>query len=83
MPESKYRPLYEFLNSLDERERQMSFAEIERIISAPLPPSARTYNAWWSNEIWGEFRQSRAWLDAGWETRHLDIGAESVQFIRC
>ena len=81
MPESKYRPLYKFLNSLDERQRQMSFAEIERIIGASLPPSARKHNAWWGNYR-SKWRQSWAWLDAGWQTRHPDFGAESVQFVR-
>ena len=78
---SKYWPLYEFLGSLEGRERLMSFSEVERILGFGLPRSARTYNAWWGNNL-HRFRHSWAWLEAGWETRDLDIAGESVWFVR-
>ena len=82
MPGSKYRPLHEFLKSLDEQERRMSFTEIERLIGQQLPPSARKHSPWWANYRSSSSRQSWAWLDAGWETCDLDFEAESVNFTR-
>ena len=78
---SKYGPLYEFLGSLEGRERGMSFSEVERILGFGLPRSARTYTAWWGNNL-HRSRHSWAWLEAGWETRDLDIAGESVWFVR-
>ena len=79
--QSKYQPLYGFLDSLGGRELRMSFSEIERILDFELPRSARSYNAWWANDA-SSFRHSWAWLEAGWETRDLDIDGESVWFVR-
>ena len=78
---SKYAPLYRFLDSLNVRRQGMSFSEIERILGLPLPRSARAHREWWANDA-SPFRQSWAWLEAGWETRDLDIGGESVWFVR-
>ena len=78
---SKYWPLYEFLGSLEGRERLMSFSEVERVLGFGLPRSARNYNAWWGNNLYRS-RHSWAWLEAGWETRVLDIAGESVWFVR-
>ena len=78
---SKYAPLYEFLGSLEGRERGMSFSEVERVLGFGLPRSARAHSAWWANDA-SRFRHSWAWLEAGWETRDLDIVGESVWFVR-
>ena len=79
--QSKYAPLYRFLDSLNVRSRRMSFSEIERILGLPLPPSARAHREWWANDA-SPFRQSWAWLEAGWETRDLDMVGELVRFMR-
>jgi hypothetical protein len=34
----------------------LTFAEIERLIDGPLPPSARHHNAWWHSRIAGALR---------------------------
>ena len=59
----------------------MSFSEVERVLGFGLPRSARNYNAWWGNNLYRS-RHSWAWLEAGWETRDLDIDGESVWFVR-
>ena len=61
----KYDPLREFLRSLEQDEITLSFTEIEDIIAAPLPPSARRHRAWWTNN--DSMPQARAWLGAGWK----------------
>ena len=78
----KYKPLYNYLV----RRRQeghtpwhASFKDVETIVGAPLPHSARTWRAWWSNHR-KHGRQSSAWLLAGWEKSDVDMKAETVLF---
>lgn len=78
----KYGPLYEHLL----RKRQeghtswhASFEEIESIIGAALPPSARTQPLFWAN-LRQPRRASTAWWWAGWETTGLNMDAETVLF---
>lgn len=57
----------------------MSFAEIEEIMGASLPHSARTQRAWWSNRKKGGL-QAGAWLGAGYYVMDLDLENERVIF---
>jgi hypothetical protein len=76
----KYDPLASFLASQDTEEIRISFAEIERILEVPLPASKR-YPAFWSNNP-DNSRMTKAWIDAGWRTRDVDIPGEKVTFYR-
>lgn len=79
---SKYDPLHRFLDDAPEPIVRMRFVEIERLLGEALPASARRYSAWWSNESpGGRHVQSRAWLDAGYRTRNVDLNAQSVEFV--
>ena len=78
----KYRPLYQFLAVLDRSEWSSTFTEIERILDFPLPPSAHTYPQWWENDRTSRSRHARAWLEAGWETRDVNLDKESMVFVR-
>ena len=78
---SKYQPLHLFLAALDEREWQTTFIEIERILGFSLPDSARKHQAWWGKDS-SPSRHARAWLEAGWNTRGVNLGKESVVFVR-
>lgn len=78
----KYDPLHEYLESQSSPQLKMSFAEIERILGAVLPASARRHQAWWANEQAGTHHHARSWLDAGYETRHLDLNGATVEFVR-
>ena len=78
----KYKPLYEYL--LKKRQEgctywSASFPEIESIIGAPLPPSARTWPMFWSN-LRQEGRASEAWFLAGWKTANLNMESQTVEF---
>ena len=78
----KYEPLYEYLVKKREEGHTFwhtSFAEIEGIIGASLPSSARTWPLFWSN-LRQEKRASTAWFLAGWKTANLDMADETVQF---
>ncbi|MCY3545023.1 MAG: hypothetical protein OXH22_13445 [Chloroflexi bacterium] len=82
--DGKYGPLYEHIHRLDKsgvREWQASFTEIEKIIGDTLPPSARQYNAWWSNDTTGHY-YAQAWLSLGWRTHSLNLAQETVSFER-
>lgn len=79
---AKYDPLFDHLSRRRELLLRMSFADIERIIGDSLPASARRHRAWWVNERDGTHAHARSWLDAGTETRHLDLNSATVEFVR-
>ncbi|MFP4051702.1 MAG: DUF6884 domain-containing protein [Thermoplasmata archaeon] len=74
---SKYEPLGEYLRDLDKDRVLLSFEEIEDILGADLPKSARKHSAWWSN---GGHSQADAWMDAGWRVEDLNQNDEEVVF---
>ena len=76
-PGIKYYPLYEYLRPLDQDEPiTLTFDQIEAIIGASLPRSARASRAWWANSA---TPQGQAWLDAGWLVDAVDLeGAWAV-----
>lgn len=57
------------------------FEQIEGVLGFDLPVTARKRPQWWANEQGKSTHvQSQAWLDAGFETRNLDLAAETVDF---
>jgi DNA-binding XRE family transcriptional regulator len=69
-PGTKYYPLHEYLCSLGQDEPiTLSFDQIEMIIRALLPRSARISRAWWSNSA---TPQGQAWLEADWLVDAVD-----------
>ena len=65
--ESRYAPLAVHLQKqpLSVDDLVMTFEQLEAIIGAELPPSARRHRAWWNNHAGNT--QGRAWLDVGWQ----------------
>ncbi len=63
----------------DGQEVELTLAQIEGLIGAPLPKAAAN-TTWWSNDPTGV--QSCARRDAGFEARLID-DAELVIFARC
>lgn len=78
---TKYAPLTHHLKARTEPRFAMGFAEIEQLLGFPLPRSARSHRPWWANSSHGHV-QSRAWLDAGFESREVDLAAERLEFVR-
>jgi|SRR5215207_4415373 hypothetical protein len=76
---SKYAPLTERLRTVSSSEWRTSFTELERIIGAELPPVARKYRAWWSNNP-DNSTITRAWLAAGFKTASVDMAGETLVF---
>ena len=78
----KYEPLKRHLEGMFQHgEVRMDFAEIERILGFPLPRSAYSHQAWWSNTRAGH-SHAAAWLNAGWKTAALDVGGRRVSFVK-
>ena len=78
---SKYDPLGDYLASRQTAEVPMSFAEIEKVIGAALPPKAVDHPAWWSNNT-SNNTMTKVWLDAGFRTERVNISARKLVFRR-
>jgi hypothetical protein len=76
---TKYHPLFEHLLFNGHGQVTMTFAEIEAVLEARLPPSARGRQEWWSNSPNGH-SQARAWMRAGYETSQVDLAGQKVTF---
>lgn len=76
---TKYHPLFEHLLFSGQGHLSMSFGEIEAVIGARLPPSARKREEWWSNSPSGH-SQARAWMRASYRTSNVDLAGEKVDF---
>ncbi len=77
----KYDPLAVYLAEHPADAVTLTFAEIEQVVRAPLPPSA------WLASFWSATAQAlvaRPWLRAGWRVRRADLrGAmPTVTFVR-
>ena len=79
---SRYDPLRRYFADRNEPVIRLSFAEIERIISGPLPASARRHRPWWANERSGNHVHASAWMEAGRRTASVDMNARTVDFVR-
>lgn len=60
---------------------QLTFKQVEEIIGANLPDSARSFRAWWANDSVGHIH-SQLWLDAGWRTTYVNLTDGRVTFSR-
>jgi hypothetical protein len=77
----KYEPLRDFLIGRPTSEVPMSFSEIEAVIGATLPPAAGRHPAWWSNNPSNNV-MTKVWLEAGFRTERVDLGARKLVFRR-
>ena len=75
----KYQPLAEHLIRQQAEAVPLTFEEIESILGAKLPPSARKHQAWWANDG-AHHVNARAWLNAGYRTERVDVGGERLVF---
>lgn len=78
----KYDPLARHLSDLPRNDWNPKFDEIEEILKAELPPSARKHRAWWGNATRGNHSQSKGWIDAGWVVKDVDLSSQRVRLER-
>lgn len=76
---SKYQSLATYLRQSGQGSIVMTFAEIERVVGAKLPPSAFKYRAWWSNNPMNSVI-TRIWLEAGYRTMNVDMARHKLVF---
>lgn len=77
-----YGPLAAYLESADKTPLRLTFGDVEKILGRSIPMSARTYRAWWSNEIDGTHSHAKSWMSVGWKVDQVDFNAGSVIFRR-
>jgi len=81
----KYDPLRCFLENAPPNMDTvtLSFRQIEQLLGAELPYTARHQRAWWANEARsGTHPQAGSWLAAGWQVDAVDAPGEWVRFRR-
>ncbi len=78
---SKYEALGQFLKSRRDEHVPMTFAEIERLIGKPLPPSAHKHRPWWSNNS-ANSALTRICLEAGYKSEQVDMAGRKLVFRR-
>ncbi len=59
----------------------MTFEEIERILGFALPEKSKHHRPWWSNNPNNNV-MTKVWLDAGFHTERVDVGAGRLVFKR-
>lgn len=81
-PGRKYYPLYEYLEERAEltTEVELTFAQLESILDASLPASARKFRSWWANSQTSGRVQAAAWMEAGYHVTSVDLEQECVVF---
>jgi hypothetical protein len=77
----KYEPLGAFLRDQHAQEVALTFSQIEKITGTKLPPKAQHHRAWWSNNPSNNV-MTKVWLDAGYESARVDVGARKLVFRR-
>jgi hypothetical protein len=75
---SKYSGIAEYLKRRD-KELTLSFEDVAALVAGGLPDSAYQYSAWWANDP--NHVQAKVWLNAGWETRSLNLTSKKVTFV--
>ncbi len=78
---SKYSSLYLYLERCGVEKLVLTFSEIEALLDAELPATARRQRGWWSNRGSGGV-QAAAWMGAGYHVVSLDLAAETITFAR-
>ena len=78
----KYDPLSRYLSQQDVRFLTLTFDEIETILGASLPLSAKTGRQWWWSDTDPRSTnvQSRAWTKGGYITHEIDFFHRRVTF---
>lgn len=76
----KYIELTSYLEKCGKDELRLTFSEIESILGCKLIDSAYEYPALWSNSE--SHSIAFGWLNAGYNTRNVDILNQTVEFVR-
>ena len=75
---TKYEELKRFFQNQLENRIELTFSQIEKIISDKLPESAFKYRAWWANDK--THVHATAWLNVDWQVKKVDFNHHIVSF---
>ena len=79
---SKYADISVYLLQQDKsKPHTVHFSEIERVIGATLPESARLYQAWGAHQSGSGHSQAMSWCCVGWNTKNVDLENQQVTFV--
>lgn len=80
----KYDPLAQYLRAQSAPYVVLSFAEIESLIGAQLPRSARERREWWWNDLARQSShvQSRSWVHSGYLASVTSFEEQRIIFHR-
>jgi hypothetical protein len=80
----KYTPLENYLRGLLESQREVNlgFEQIEKILNDKLPSSAYEDQRWWMREKEGNHVKTRAWANAGWKVESVDFDRKQARLVR-
>lgn len=75
----RYLPLAEHLSKAGGKRVKLTLDQIDKLLEAPLPESARKFRTFWANS---DTPQGRAWSSAGFRLADADLNAGTVVFDR-
>ena len=78
---SKYQPLEIYLSQSREEIVNVTFRKIEEVVGHELPPSARKYRYWWSNNP-NNGIITKYWLSAGYKSKNVNMECETLDFVK-
>ena len=76
---SRYAAIGWHLNNSNASTIGMTFSDIEELMGAPLPSSARKFRPWWANDL-SHAQAKNGWMRYGWRIQNVDMGNEKVEF---
>jgi hypothetical protein len=81
--ESRYAKLAVWLQRLPSSQASCSltFNQVEEVLGAQLPGSARAHRSWWANDSVSH-PQSTRWLEVGWRVANVNLAEEIAVFSR-
>jgi hypothetical protein len=76
-----YEPISVYLRRSKGKTVHLTFGQVEKIISRPLPSSAYRYREWWSNNPTGH-SHARSWTEVGWRTQNVNLEKRELVFLK-
>jgi hypothetical protein len=75
----RYLPLAEHLARTQGNRTELSLDQIDRLLGAALPTSAKKFRTFWANS---DTPQGRSWASAGFRVSQADVAAGTIVFER-
>jgi hypothetical protein len=80
---SKYAPLARLLARGHSEVVEMTFTEVDEVVSGGLPESAYRYRTWWTVSVGNSAQSRHGWIGAGYRVSAVDLDRRLVTFTKC